>query len=115
VKAEYENVFAFGPLCGVGDPAVTLRASQLADELGLDTISAGGTIAFAMECAERGLFPEGPLADAARGLRFGDGERLLALLDDIAHRRGALGDLLAEGSRIAAARSARLRRISRRR
>jgi aldehyde:ferredoxin oxidoreductase len=103
VKAEYENVFALGPLCGVGDPEVTLRASQLADELGLDTISAGGTIAFAMECAERGLLPEGPLAEAARGLRFGDGERLLALLDDIAHRRGALGDLLAEGSRIAAA------------
>ncbi|MEO7327471.1 MAG: aldehyde ferredoxin oxidoreductase N-terminal domain-containing protein, partial [Minicystis sp.] len=50
VKAEYESVFAFGPLCGVGDPAVTLRASQIADELGLDTISAGGTIAFAMEC-----------------------------------------------------------------
>jgi aldehyde:ferredoxin oxidoreductase len=104
VKAEYENVFAFGPLCGIGDASITLRASQRADELGLDTISAGGTIAFAMECAERGLFPPGPLAEAARDLRFGDGERLLSLLDEIAHRRGPLGDLLAEGSRIAAAR-----------
>lgn len=104
VKAEYENLFAFGPLCGIGDPAVVLAASRACDELGLDTISAGGTIAFAMECAERGLFPAGPLAEAARGLRFGDGERLLTLLDDIAHRRGPLGDLLAEGSRRAAAR-----------
>jgi len=102
VKAEYENVFALGPLCGIGDPAVVLAASRACDDLGLDTISAGGTIAFAMECAERGLF-KGALADAAQGLRFGDGERLLALLDDIAHRRGPLGDLLAEGSRRAAA------------
>lgn len=104
VKAEYESVFALGPLCGVSDPDVVLAAARAADALGIDTISAGGTIAFAMECAERGLFPAGPLADEARGLRFGEGARLLALLDDLAHRRGALGDLLAEGSRIAAAR-----------
>lgn len=103
-KAEYENIFALGPLCGVRDPAVVLAASAMCDELGVDTISAGGTIAFAMECAERGLLDAGPWADEARGLRFGDGERLLATLDAIAHRRGALGDLLAEGSRIAAER-----------
>jgi aldehyde:ferredoxin oxidoreductase len=104
VKAEYENVFALGPLCGVADPAVVLAASRACDDLGLDTISAGGTIAFAMECAERGIFPEGPLAEAARGLRFGDGARLLALLPEIARREGPLGDLLAEGSRRAAER-----------
>ncbi|MFT3769575.1 MAG: aldehyde ferredoxin oxidoreductase C-terminal domain-containing protein [Minicystis sp.] len=104
VKAEYENVFAFGPLCGVGDPSVVLAAARACDALGMDTISAGGTIAFAMECAERGLFPPGPLADEARDLRFGDGARMLSLLDAIGHRRGALGDLLAEGSRRAAAR-----------
>jgi aldehyde:ferredoxin oxidoreductase len=104
VKAEYENVFALGPLCGIGDPAVVLAASRACDELGLDTISAGGTIAFAMECAERGLFEGTPFAAEARGLRFGDGERLLALLGDIAARRGRLADLLAEGSRRAAAR-----------
>ncbi len=99
VKVEYESVFAFGPLCGVGDPSVVLAAAHACDALGLDTISTGGTIAFAMECAERGLFPSGPLADATRGLQFGDGARMLALIDDIAHRRGPLGDLLAEGSR----------------
>ncbi len=104
VKAEYENVFALGPLCGIGDPEIVLRASRACDELGIDTISAGGTVAFAMECAERGLFDGTPVAAEARGLRFGDGARLLSSLDDIAHRRGRLGDLLAEGSRRAAAR-----------
>ena len=94
VRLEYENLFALGPLCGVGDPDVVLRASQRCDELGLDTISAGGTIAFAMECAERGLL-------AAPWLRFGDGQALLRALDLIARRDG-LGDLLAEGSRRAA-------------
>ncbi|HEX4421502.1 MAG TPA: aldehyde ferredoxin oxidoreductase family protein [Kofleriaceae bacterium] len=104
VKAEYESVFALGPLCGVRDPEIVLRASRRCDELGLDTISAGGTIAFAMECAERGLFDGTAFAAEARGLRFGDGARLLGLLEDIAFRRGALADLLAEGSRSAAAR-----------
>ena len=54
VRLEYESLFALGSLCGVGDGAVVLRASQRCDELGIDTISTGGTIAFAMECAERG-------------------------------------------------------------
>jgi len=104
VKAEYESVFALGPLCGIRDPEMVLRASRSCDELGLDTISAGGTIAFAMECAERGLFDGTAFEAEARGLRFGDGARLLVLLEDIALRRGALADLLAEGSRSAAAR-----------
>ncbi|MRG98376.1 aldehyde ferredoxin oxidoreductase family protein [Polyangium spumosum] len=102
VKMEYENLFALGPLCGIGDPEVVLRASSACDELGIDTISAGGTIAFAMECAEKGLFPAGPLAEEARDLVFGAGERLLSMLEDIARRRTPLGDLLAEGSRRAA-------------
>ncbi len=91
VRMEYENVFALGPLCGISEPRWVLEASALCDELGLDTISAGGTIAFAMECAERGY-----LADAR--LRFGHGEGVLDLLRDISARRG-LGGLLAEGSR----------------
>ena len=96
VRVEYENVFALGPLCGVRDPDAVLAASGRCDELGLDTLSAGGTIAWAMECAERGLID-------APWLRFGDGDALLRALDEIGARRG-LGDLLAEGSRIAAAR-----------
>lgn len=94
VRMEYENVFALGPLCGVSDPDVVLEASHRCDELGMDTISAGATIAFAMECAERGLID-------ASNLRFGDGSALLAALDDIAARRG-LGELLSRGSRAAA-------------
>ncbi len=94
VRVEYESLFALGSLCGVGDPAVVLRASQRCDELGLDTISVGGTIAFAMECVERGLLD-------APWLTFGSGEALLEAIELIGRREG-LGDLLAEGSRRAA-------------
>jgi len=93
---EYENVFALGPMCGVGDPDDVFAASARCDELGLDTISAGGTIAWAMECAERGLID-------APWLRFGDGSALLRALDEIGARSTPLGELLAEGSRAAAA------------
>ncbi len=96
VRVEYENVFALGPLCGVSDPDAVLAASGRCDELGIDTISAGGTIAWAMECAERGLID-------APWLRFGDAPALLRALDEIAGREGELGSLLAEGSRRAAA------------
>jgi aldehyde:ferredoxin oxidoreductase len=94
VRMEYENLFALGPLCGVSDPEMVLRASAACDEWGIDTISAGGTIAFAMECAERGLID-------APELRFGNGAALLKTIDDIAQSRG-LGKLLALGSRAAA-------------
>jgi aldehyde:ferredoxin oxidoreductase len=94
-RVEYENVFALGPLCGVSDPDAVLAAGARCDELGLDTISAGGTIAWAMECAERGLID-------APWLRFGDADALLRALDEIGAREG-MGALLAEGSRAAAA------------
>jgi aldehyde:ferredoxin oxidoreductase len=94
VRLEYESLFALGPLCGVGDRDSILRAARRCDELGIDTISAGATIAFAMECSERGL-----IADR---LAFGNGDTVLSLLDRIAHRRG-LGELLADGTRRAAA------------
>jgi aldehyde:ferredoxin oxidoreductase len=94
MRVEYENVFALGPMCGVSDPDAVLAASGRCDELGLDTISAGGTIAWAMECAERGLID-------APWLRFGDAGALLRALEEIGERRG-LGELLAEGSRRAA-------------
>jgi aldehyde:ferredoxin oxidoreductase len=93
-RVEYENVFALGPMCGVSDPDEVLAASARCDELGLDTISAGGTIAWAMECAERGLID-------APWLRFGDGGALLRALDEIGTGTG-LGELLALGSRRAA-------------
>ena len=95
-RVEYENVFALGPMCGVSDPDAVLAASGRCDELGLDTISAGGTIAWAMECAERGLID-------APWLRFGDADALARALDEIGARQG-LGELLAEGTRRAAQR-----------
>jgi aldehyde:ferredoxin oxidoreductase len=94
VRLEYENLFALGPLCGVGDANAVLRASRLCDDVGIDTISAGGTIAFAMECVERGWLDE-------PWLLFGSGEAVLRAIALIARREG-IGDLLAEGSRRAA-------------
>jgi aldehyde:ferredoxin oxidoreductase len=97
-RLEYETLFAMGPLCGVEDPEAVLGAARLCDEFGLDTISAGGTLAWGMECAEKGILPE----DRRIALRFGDAAGIAAALDAIARREG-LGSLLAEGSRRAAA------------
>jgi len=94
VRLEYESLFALGSLCGVGDGEVVLRASQRCDELGIDTISAGGTIAFAMECVERGWLDE-------PWLRFGDGSAVLRAIELIGSQDG-IGAVLAQGSRRAA-------------
>ncbi|MFO0878640.1 MAG: aldehyde ferredoxin oxidoreductase family protein [Gemmataceae bacterium] len=96
VRLEYESLFALGPLCGIADRDVILRAAQLCDQLGLDTISTGATLAFAMECAERGLLE-------APDLRFGAGEAVLNLIPRLARRADPLAHLLAEGTRRAAA------------
>ncbi len=101
-RLEYESLFAFGPMCGVSDPDVVIRASGLCDRLGVDTISAGGTMAWAMESFERGL-----LARADTGgldLCFGNGPALLAAIEQLGRGEG-VGGLLAEGSRMAAART----------
>jgi aldehyde:ferredoxin oxidoreductase len=92
-RMEYENVFALGPLCGVSDADAVISASSRCDDLGLDTISAGGTIAWAMECVEKGLID-------APWLRFGDPDALLRAIEEIGAREG-LGELLALGSRAA--------------
>jgi aldehyde:ferredoxin oxidoreductase len=93
-RVEYENVFALGPMCGVAEPEAVLAASARCDDLGIDTISAGGTIAWAMECAQRGLID-------APWLRFGDAGALLRALDEIGAMSTPLGSLLAQGSRAA--------------
>jgi aldehyde:ferredoxin oxidoreductase len=94
VRVEYESLFALGSLCGISDPDVVLRASRRCDELGLDTISTGGTIAFAMECVERGWLDE-------PWLTFGSGDALLRAIEMIGARQD-VGALLADGSRRAA-------------
>ena len=98
-RLEYETLFALGPLCGIKDPDVVLQAARLCDLYGLDTISTGGTLAWAMECAERGSLPEA----RELGLCFGQTDPLLKIIPMIAGRSG-LGALLAEGSRQAAMR-----------
>ena len=93
-RVEYESAFALGPLVGIDDPDEVLQASARCDELGLDTISTGGTIAWAME------------AGVVDWLRFGDPGGLLKAIELIGAREG-IGDLLAEGSRRASARFGR--------
>ena len=96
-RLEYETLFALGPLCEIRDPKAVLEAARLCDLYGMDTISTGGTLAWAMECGERGLLPE----TRQLGLGFGRPEGLLAAIPLIAAREG-IGALLAQGSRRAA-------------
>ena len=102
---------ALGPNIGVGDLDLVLRANNRCNQLGLDPTSLGFTLSFAMELFERGLpWPVWPTGqdgltaedNGGETLRFGDGEASLRMIEHIATRRG-LGDLLAEGSRRAAA------------
>lgn len=91
---EYETVAAIGAGCGVTDVEAVLRANQLCNEYGLDTISTGGVIQWAMECYEKGV-----ITDTDTGglpLRWGDGLAVVELVRQIAFRKG-IGDLLAEG------------------
>ncbi len=94
-RLEYETLFALGPLCGIDNPDVVLRAAQLCDHYGMDTISAGGTLAWAMECSEKGQLPQ------SQKLRFGQADGFLAAIAATAERNG-IGELLADGSRRAA-------------
>ena len=95
VRLEYENVFSLGSMLDIWDAEVVLEASARCDHYGLDTITTGGTLAFAMECVEKGLLD-------MPGLRFADGELLLEAIEKIARREG-YGELLAMGSRALAA------------
>jgi aldehyde:ferredoxin oxidoreductase len=98
---EYETFWAFGAQCGNTCLDAIIAADRLCDQLGLDTISTGSTIAFAMECAERGLIRQKDLKGL--DLRFGNHQAMVAMIRRIGNREG-LGDLLAEGVRRAAER-----------
>ena len=100
-RMEYESAFALGPLVGVSDRETVIRASHYCDEMGMDTISAGGSIAWAMECFERGLIT--PEDTGGLDLSFGNAEIILTCLESISNKSDKLGKLLAEGSRIASA------------
>jgi aldehyde:ferredoxin oxidoreductase len=88
-----------GPNLGISDLQTVFKANVLCNELGMDPTSLGFTLSMAMECAELGLLPQN-MVDPP--LRFGDSAAVLRMIRDIADRRG-FGNLLAEGSRRAAA------------
>ncbi len=93
---EYETGWAFGADCGVKDLIAITEANYLCNELGLDTISTGTTIAAAMELYERGHIPKEDLQNGPE-LRFGNSEAIVYYTKQIAYREG-IGDKLAEGS-----------------
>jgi len=98
---EYETIGSLGSTCGVSDIVAVSKANVLCNDYSLDTIGAGVTIAFAMECFENGLLT---LEDTQGiDLRFGNGDAMIQMVDKIARREG-LGDILAEGLLPAAAK-----------
>jgi len=94
---EYETVFGLGTDCGVGDLAAVLYANYLCNLWAMDTISAGGTIATAMELAEKGYIPPEDLAELPFELKFGNPDAVIGCLELMAFRKGKFGNLLAEG------------------
>jgi len=93
---EYESIGSLGTMCDVGDLEAITFAHLLCNEYGLDTVSTGSTIAFAMECFERGILTEGETD--GREIRFGDPDVMIELIQKIATREG-VGNLLAEGTK----------------
>ncbi|HIH97207.1 MAG TPA: aldehyde ferredoxin oxidoreductase family protein [Thermoplasmata archaeon] len=94
---EYELLALMGSNCGIGSLAAVSKGALMADELGLDGISSGNVIGFAMEAAEKGLISKAESKD----LRFGNEDAFLKMIEKIAKREG-IGDLLAEGVKKAA-------------
>jgi len=93
---EYETIGMLGSNCLVDSIEEVQYLNYLCDDLGMDTIAAGGTLSFAMECVERGLLKEEQLDGI--NLRFGNVEAMKEILGKIARREG-IGRLMAEGSR----------------
>jgi aldehyde:ferredoxin oxidoreductase len=91
---EYETIYALGSDCGIGDLAALTKANYICNEMGMDTISMGATVAVAMEMFEKGIIGEN---DVGRSLAFGDGDGLIEMCRKTAYRDG-FGDDLALGS-----------------
>jgi aldehyde:ferredoxin oxidoreductase len=101
---EYETIGAFGSCCGIDDLPAIARANALCNAYSLDTISTGVTIAFAMECFEKGLLSREDTGGI--DLSFGNAEAMLQVIELIVRREG-IGELLAQGSARAAERIGR--------
>jgi aldehyde:ferredoxin oxidoreductase len=97
---EYETLATFGSYCGVNDLAAVSYANEICNKYGVDTISCGATIAFAMECFEKGIIDL--QHTGGLHLRFGDAHAMLAVLMQIVTNTGPLGCILSQGSARAA-------------
>jgi aldehyde:ferredoxin oxidoreductase len=91
---EYETIWSLGAAVGVSDLSAATKANYICNELGMDTISAGATIACAMELFQKGAITE---KDVGGKLLFGDGDAMVEMMARIGRREG-FGDVLAEGS-----------------
>lgn len=97
---EYETLGTFGSYCGINNMAAIATANQMCNEYGVDTIAAGATIAFAMECFEKGVITK----EHTNGLelKFGDADAMLKALEMLLNGEGQLGKTLGQGSERAA-------------
>ena len=98
---EFETLGTFGSYCGIKDQAAVALANQICNQYGVDTIACGATIAFAMECYEKGIITKEQTGGIE--LKFGDADAMLAALDAIVKNEGPLGKVLSQGSERAAA------------
>jgi aldehyde:ferredoxin oxidoreductase len=94
---EYETIALLGSNCGIGSIEAIAHGNRLCDDLGLDTITVGNVVGFAMECYQKGLLED----TDGLNLKFGNQEAQLAMIEKIAHRQG-IGELFSSGVREAA-------------
>ena len=97
---EYETLGTFGSYCGISDLAAIAKANEICNMYGVDTIACGATIAFAMECFEKGIIKSEQTGGIE--LRFGNADAMLAVLQQIVTNSGTLGKVLSQGSARAA-------------
>ena len=97
---EYETLGTFGSYCGIDDLAAVSLANQICNEYAVDSIACGATIAFAMECYEKGIITREQTGGLE--LKFGDADVMLKALDQIVKNEGPLGRVLSQGSERAA-------------
>jgi aldehyde:ferredoxin oxidoreductase len=98
-KPEYETIGAFGTMCMCDDFETIIKLNEMCNRSGLDTISAGTALAFAMECFENGIISESDMDGIP--LTWGNAEAMITMVEKMAAREG-FGDILADGVRIAA-------------
>lgn len=98
-RMEYETLWAMGPYCGINQLDAIIKGMELANYYGMDAISAGVTVGFAMDCYENGILTKKDLGGIEAN--FGNSEALIQLLEKMGKREG-IGDTLADGVRSAA-------------